>query len=161
MSGAASLEALGLARATLAADLAAAPRPALLELAGRLRAELRWRPRTPTEAGIGLLQLRDPVLRQTFFVGEVPLAIASVEVEGPAGWCAGGAACTTESAAVIEALALLDAVLAHRLGHWQEAAELARMGRAARDREERERAALLARTRVDFSLLSEAEDDDA
>lgn len=151
----------GLARATLGADLTAAPRAALLALAERLRSELRCRARLPTEAGLSLLQLRDPVLRQGFFVGEVPMALASVEVEGPDGrWHAGGAASLTGSPALVEAIALLDAVLAHGLPGWPEAAELARAGHAAREGELARRAAALERTRVDFSLLSEAGNDD-
>jgi alpha-D-ribose 1-methylphosphonate 5-triphosphate synthase subunit PhnG len=160
MSPGDQLEHLGLARRTLGAELAAAPRERLRALVERLRGELRWRSRTPTEAGLSLLQLRDPVLGQRFFVGEVPLALASVEVEGPGGWCAGGAAFATEEPDLIEALALLDAVLAHRLPGWQEAAELARAGRTARERTQGERAALLSRTRVDFSMISETDNDD-
>jgi alpha-D-ribose 1-methylphosphonate 5-triphosphate synthase subunit PhnG len=161
MSRPGSLDALGLDRASLGADLVAAPRAALLDLSERLGSQLHCRPRVPTEAGLSLLQLREPVRRQGFFVGEVPMALASVEVEGPDGrWLPGGAVSLTESPRLVEALALFDAVLVHRLAGWAEVAELARAGRGARELALRRRAEALGRTRVDFSLLSEAEPDE-
>jgi alpha-D-ribose 1-methylphosphonate 5-triphosphate synthase subunit PhnG len=60
-----------------------------------------------------------------------------------------------------EELALCDAVLAARLPGWRQVYELLQEGMARRAENSRERKAMLARTRVDFSLLDDVGGDDA
>lgn len=138
------------------ADLAAAPRAAVIELAAALvaGAEIEHL-RIPTE-GLWLLQLSEPVRRDGFFIGEVPVGQACVRLRHPAhGEAGGGAVLMHADRELAVAAAVCDAVA--RAG-WPGADAVARLradGAAVRQRAERARAAILARTRVDFSELGQ------
>lgn len=113
------------------------------------------------QSGLSLLKLRDAALHDTWYLGEVPLARAHVRVRAGDGREAEGAAqLIDDRAKLARHIAILDAVLAGRLPGWEAAAALLESGGAVREAEAAERRALLAATRVDFSLLSDSEDDD-
>jgi alpha-D-ribose 1-methylphosphonate 5-triphosphate synthase subunit PhnG len=58
-------------------------------------------------------------------------------------------------------MALCDAVLSARLPGWEQVEDLLEIGLQVQEDESRERKSLLAKTRVDFSLLDDAGDDNA
>lgn len=124
------------------------------ELAGRLARRHGARHRRVPLAGLGMLRLREPCLGDDLLLGEFPLAEAEVGIPLPGGDEAVGAArvMDDDEARAVD-LAVLDAVLAHRLDGWEEARALLLEGAAAVAATDRWRAALLASTRVDFSAL--------
>lgn len=134
----------------------------MLKLAGRLAERHGARPGGQPRAGLALLRLRESVMLDTFYLGEIPVASARVSLAGPDGLRVEGGACVMDdSAELAAALAVLDCVLAHSLPGSEEAEQLLRRGEIELKREESIRAAMLARTRVDFSLMSaEAGNDD-
>ncbi|MEW5972493.1 MAG: phosphonate C-P lyase system protein PhnG [Pseudomonadota bacterium] len=141
--------------------LLAAPRAALLAEGERLRALGDIRHLALPQNGLALLPLTDGAFHESFNLGEIPLASVSVSLHGKDGREARGAASVmVDDLALVETLALADAVLA---ANWPEAAPLAELltqGRAALDELALQRKAMLAATTVDFALLGEAEDDD-
>ncbi|MCG8123513.1 MAG: phosphonate C-P lyase system protein PhnG, partial [Candidatus Thiodiazotropha taylori] len=60
-----------------------------------------------------------------------------------------------------EQLAVCDAVMTGRLPGWQKVEALLQEGSARREQISRERKAMLARTKVDFSLLEDVGSEDA
>jgi alpha-D-ribose 1-methylphosphonate 5-triphosphate synthase subunit PhnG len=110
------------------------------------------------QAGLGLLQLRDGAFHEPFYLGEVPVARAHVLVRGQDGTeASGGAVLLDDRTRLVRSLAILDAVLAARLPGWETAAALVERGVALRGEAAAQRNAILARTRVDFSLLGQAD----
>jgi alpha-D-ribose 1-methylphosphonate 5-triphosphate synthase subunit PhnG len=113
------------------------------------------------QSGLGLLKLRDSALGDTYFPGETPLARARVRVVGNKGAGVEGAALILDDrAALARAIAILDAVLSAKLEGHQTVAPLLRAGALRIARQEAERGAMLAATRVNFSLVGNEEDDD-
>ena len=72
----------------------------------------------------------------------------------------GGAVVMADDADLAHALAVLDAVFAHRWPGEEVVGALALRGATARERLRAQRQAGLQRTRVDFSLLAEADADE-
>ncbi len=148
-------------RGTLGACLLAAERDEVLGVAGTLVAEFSVIPLQPAESGLALMQWRDSVMHQAFFLGEVPIARAAVALIDTQGRrFEGGAVVMADDAELAYALAVLDAVWAYRLPGAEIVDALAISGEGARARIRAERQAILKRTRVDFSLLSQADDED-
>lgn len=113
------------------------------------------------QSGLALLTLCDGALGEAYYPGEVPLAIARVRVTAADGAAVEGAAQVIDDrASLARAIAVIDAVLAGRLAGHEEASSLLAMGRARLAEQAAERQALLAATRVDFSLLGASEEDD-
>ncbi|MCL2635012.1 MAG: phosphonate C-P lyase system protein PhnG [Betaproteobacteria bacterium] len=116
------------------------------------------------QSGLGLLPLSDGALGEAYYLGEIPLARAHVRIaNGTAQSCEGGAILMDDRARLARSLAILDGVLAAGLPGCEAARALLSDG-AEKIREiTSERQKLLAATRVDFSLLGTAdeEDDDA
>jgi alpha-D-ribose 1-methylphosphonate 5-triphosphate synthase subunit PhnG len=149
-------------RGTLGACLLAAERDEVLGVAGTLVAGFSVIPLQPAESGLALMQWRDSVLHQAFFLGEVPISRAAIAlVDAQERRFEGGAVVMADDADLAYALAVLDAVWAHRLPGAELVDSLAASGESARARIRAERQAMLKRTRVDFSLLSQADDEDA
>ncbi|QXP85090.1 phosphonate C-P lyase system protein PhnG [Methylococcus sp. ANG] len=143
--------------------LTALPPETLAAVAGELDAGWAMTYKTRPQAGLGMLQLRDGALHEAYYLGEFPLAHCWLTLSGPDGESYQGAAqVMADDPDLARALAVLDAVLAHRLPGWERVSELVETGQAARAEEDRIRARILAATRVDFTLLSatEAGDDD-
>lgn len=113
------------------------------------------------KSGLGLLQLRDSAMGDTYFLGEIPLSKAHVKVTNVSGESSQGAALLMDDrAGLVRAMAILDATLAGLLDHWQDALLLVQEGGLKRHAEDSIRKASLLTTRVDFSLLSSTEEDD-
>lgn len=113
------------------------------------------------QAGLGLLQLRDGAFHEPFYLGEVPLTRAHVRVRTEDGSeASGGAVLLDDRMKLVRSLAILDAVLAARLPGWEIAAELVERGAAQHAEMTAQRQIILARTRVDFSLLGQTNEED-
>lgn len=147
-------------RRHLVTCLAAADRDQVLHAAAQLAEGLAITPLQPAESGLALMQWRDAVMHQPFFLGEVPMARAAIALTDHRGQRAeGGAVVMADDADLAHALALLDAIHSHDWPGAGVVEALALSGAAARERVRTQRQAGLQRTRVDFSLLAEADDD--
>lgn len=147
-------------RRHLVACLVAAGREPVLSTAAQLTEGLTVTPLQPAESGLALMQWRDAVQHQPFFLGEVPMARAAVALVNHLGERAeGGAVVMADDAELAQALAVLDAVFAQRWPGAEAVDALAQRGTQARDRIRAVRQAGLKRTRVDFALLAEADDE--
>lgn len=142
--------------------LSALPRQTLAQWAQGLPGDWRIQPKTLPQAGLGMLKMTDSAHHEAYYLGEFPFASAWLCIHTADGLEAEGAAqILDDDADYAEQLALCDAVLAAQLPGWQQVAEWVEQGMAARRETADERKALLARTRVDFSLLDDVGDDDA
>lgn len=113
------------------------------------------------KAGLGLLQLRDSALGEAYFVGEIPLARAHVRILTPSGRVIEGAAFLMDDRiGIVKALATLDAVLAEQTTGWQQIEQAVLQGQQIVLEQVRVRKLIIETTRVDFSLLSAADEDD-
>jgi alpha-D-ribose 1-methylphosphonate 5-triphosphate synthase subunit PhnG len=147
-------------RRHLVACLVAAGREPVLSTATQVTEGLTVTPLQPAESGLALMQWRDAVQHQPFFLGEVPMARAAVALVNHRGERAeGGAVVMADDAELAQALAALDAVFAQRWPGAGAVDALAQRGAQARDRVRAVRQAGLKRTRVDFALLAEADDE--
>ena len=147
-------------RRHLVACLVAAGREPVLSTAAQLTEGMTVTPLQPAESGLALMQWRDAVQHQPFFLGEVPMARAAVALVNHRGERAeGGAVVMADDAELAQALAVLDAVFAQRWPGVEAVDALALRGAQARDRIRAVRQAGLKRTRVDFALLAEADDE--
>jgi len=116
---------------------------------------------TLPQNGLGLLELPDSALNDLYFLGEVPVSHAHVEVIAPDGTRSeGGARLLDDRQSLARALAVLDATLAARLPYHEQTLDLLKAGQAAILETRTERNAILANTRVDFSLLGDGSEDD-
>jgi alpha-D-ribose 1-methylphosphonate 5-triphosphate synthase subunit PhnG len=156
-----TVAALKIERRDLVALLTAAGREPVLHAAAQLAEGLTVTPLQPAESGLALMQWQDAVMHQPFFLGEVPMARAAVALLNQRGErIEGGAVVMADDADLAHALALLDAVFAHRWSGVERVETLARRGATARDCLRAQRQAGLQRTRVDFALLAEADEDE-
>jgi alpha-D-ribose 1-methylphosphonate 5-triphosphate synthase subunit PhnG len=112
------------------------------------------------QSGLGLLPLTDSALGDTYFVGEIPLARAHVRLRHEDQTTEGAATLLDDRAGLARALAILDGVLAARWPGHEDAQALLMEGARVLEAENHTRRALLAATRVEFSLLSTTEEDD-
>jgi len=139
--------------------LACQPKQVLKALIAELGAEWTIQPVQLTDTGLAMLQLRDAAFNDPYFLGETPLSRAWIEIVTPTGERFQGAAqLLDDDAEKIELIAVCDAVLAHRLTGWLAIYQLLEIGIAELAEEQRLRNAMLAKTRVDFSLLNSAGD---
>ena len=147
-------------RRHLVACLVASGREPVLNTAVQLTEGLTVTPLQPAESGLALMQWRDAVQHQPFFLGEVPMARAAVALVNHRGERAeGGAVVMADDAELAHALAVLDAVFAHRWPGAESVEALALRGAKVREDVRRIRQAGLQRTRVEFALLAEADDE--
>lgn len=145
--------------ACLMALVRVAGREPVLDTARQLAEGLTVTPLQPAEAGLALLQWRDAVQHQPFFLGEVPMARAAVALVNHRGERAeGGAVVMADDAELAQALAVLDAVSASRWPGADAVDALALRGAQAREDLSAVRQAGLKRTRVDFALLAEGDE---
>ena len=115
------------------------------------------------QSGLALLKLRDSAQGDAYYPGEVPLAIAHVRVTTSEGKsCEGAVQLLDDRASLARAIAVMDAVMAGKLPGHEEAQALLANAYTRLAEQTAQRRALLASTRVDFSLLgaSEEENDD-
>jgi len=113
------------------------------------------------QAGLGLLTLRDGAFHEPFYLGELPVARAQVVVRTHDGHeASGGAVLIDDRVRLVRALAILDAIQAARLPGWEAVAMLVERGVALRTQLDAQRRHILERTRVDFALLGQTEEED-
>ena len=106
------------------------------------------------QKGLSLLQLQDSVFKEPYYLGEIPLSTAQVRLENADGQSyQGGVQVMSDVPDFATSLAICDAIFSNELMGWEQVAELIYRGRAIRQEEDRLRGAMLAKTRVDFSLL--------
>ncbi len=146
-------------REALLTALNHAPETELSQLVKELSSGWTLQPKALPESGLGLLKLKDCALGDEFYLGEFPLATCWLTVATDSGEIAEGAALIMDDRlAIAEQLAFCDAVLSAQLPGWEQVLELAKKGEAKRAELSIERKSLLAMTRVDFSLLDEADE---
>jgi len=113
------------------------------------------------QAGLGQLKLNDGAFHEPFYLGEFPVTKAHLTITLPDGKSVEGAAIMmSDDIEHVESLALCDAILTHELTGCDAIAELVIEGEALAQQETDKRHAMLAKTRVDFSLLDDAGGDD-
>jgi alpha-D-ribose 1-methylphosphonate 5-triphosphate synthase subunit PhnG len=135
---------------------ALADRAEVCAAARELASGLRLEPVAPPESGLVLLALRDGVAGVPFHLGDMPAARVAVRLRTGDGRSAeGGAIVGGEDLELAQAIAVLDAVLAHGLPGSERARASLRRGAARAAEIDRRRALLLARTRVDFQGFAE------
>ncbi|MFT6030417.1 MAG: alpha-D-ribose 1-methylphosphonate 5-triphosphate synthase subunit PhnG [Oleiphilaceae bacterium] len=144
------------------ATLSRVPEPALEELVAGFPSNWIVQAKTLPQSGLGMLKMRDTALGEAFYMGEFPLSNCWVSIRTEDGHEAEGAAWIMDDRAErAEQMALCDAVLSARLPGWEQVEDLLEIGLQVQEDESRERKSLLAKTRVDFSLLDDAGDDNA
>lgn len=120
---------------------------------------------TPTslpQEGLGLLKLQDSALGDPFYLGEFSLTSCSLQITTGTGEVAEGAALLMDDRIErAEQMALCDAVLSAKLPGWELVATLIEKGQTILAQTALDRKNLLAKTRVDFSLLDDAGEADA
>ena len=142
--------------------LCAVPEHQLAEVAKGFPDSWTITPKAMPQAGLGLMKMRDSALGDDFYLGEFPMASCWLSISTPAGEHSEGAAIIMDDKLdQAEHIALCDAVLAARLPGWEQVAELIAQGQRQLEKTALERKSLLARTRVDFSLLDDVGDEDA
>ena len=113
------------------------------------------------QVGLGMLQLVDGAFEQPFYLGEFPVATCQLQLTLPTGEKIKGAAqVMSDDQSQAQALAIFDAVIRHNLEGIEAVMSLVQEGQIQCDAEDHERRAMLMATRVEFSELSEAGDDD-
>ncbi len=137
-------------------DIVLAPRDEVLALAAALSEGRRVEHLTVPQEGLWLLQVQEPVRRDGYFIGEVPVGQASVALHDLGfGVAHGGAVLLHADRELAVAAAVCDAVVR---GGWPGAeavAALREAGAAVRSGTDAVRSAILNRTRVDFSELGQ------
>ena len=134
----------------------------LLALTTKLSENWILRPKSVPQSGLGVMKLKDTAFNEAFYLGEFPLATSWLEVTTPDGKKTEGAAQVMDDRVELaEALALCDAVLSSQLPGWEQVYNLVEQGVAINKKSNRERKMMLARTRVDFSLLDNVGGDNA
>lgn len=112
------------------------------------------------QSGLGLMKLRDGALGELYFPGELPIATARVRITTSDGEdCDGAAQIMDDRASLARDIAILDAVLAHRLPGYHTIIPLLQNGQDNIEAQTKERKALLEMTRVNFQLLGHTEDE--
>lgn len=113
------------------------------------------------QSGLGMMKLRDGAMNEPFYLGEIPVSSAWVELTLPDGVVVEGAAqVMTDNQDLAEAIAVCDAILANELPEHEQVIALLEQGAELIAKETQNRKHMLERTRVDFSLLDATGDDD-
>jgi alpha-D-ribose 1-methylphosphonate 5-triphosphate synthase subunit PhnG len=148
-------------RANWVRALTAHPPERVLRLASDLSQAWQVSHEALPQTGLSLLQLQDSVFQEAYYLGEIPLSTAWVQLQDSTGniW-SGAAQVMSDIPDLAIALAICDAVLQHQLPGWQQVAEQVYQGRTLYQRQDHLRGAMLTKTRVDFSLLSQEKSDD-
>ena len=143
-----------LERTSWISALSALPSNELIGFTAKISEAWTLHPKAVPQAGLGMLQLKDSAFNEAFYLGEFPLASAWLEVITDDGQKAEGAAQVMDDRIQLaEALALCDAILSAQLPGWEKVSMMIEKGLALREATNKKRKMMLARTRVDFSLL--------
>ena len=131
----------------------------LVERVQNLAKDWHIKPVTPPQSGLGALKLKESTMSEPFFLGEFPLSSVWIEISTPDGKAVQGAVNVMhDDVEYAEALAICDAVLAAELNGFHEINALLVQGLHLFEEKEMVRRKVLASTRVDFSLLEDASD---
>ncbi|NER28168.1 MAG: phosphonate C-P lyase system protein PhnG [Symploca sp. SIO1C4] len=134
----------------------------VIQLAARLTQGWQISYETIPQTGLSLLQLEDSVFHEPYYLGEIPLSTAWVKLNiGHGQNYQGAAQVMSDVPNLATSLAICDAIFMNQLEGWQEVADLMARGRVIRQEEDNLRGAMLAKTKVDFSLLNQEESDAA
>ena len=126
----------------------------VIQLASQLAKDWKVSYEAIPQKGLSLLQLQDSVFKEPYYLGEIPLSTAQVRLENADGQSyQGGVQVMSDVPDFATSLAICDAIFSNELIGCEQVAELIDRGRAIRQEEDRLRGAMLAKTRVDFSLL--------
>ncbi len=118
-------------------------------------------PRALPQSGLAMVKIQESTGGEPFFLGEIPLTTAWLELRSPDGRQAEGAAqIMADNLDQARALAICDGILAAKLSGHEIISALVRQGWQRCQAAERKRMAMLARTRVDFSLLDDVGESD-
>jgi alpha-D-ribose 1-methylphosphonate 5-triphosphate synthase subunit PhnG len=115
---------------------------------------------TLPQAGLGLLKIRDGAYHEAYFPGEIPLSSAHVALSANGMRAEGAAQILHDSAPLTRAVAIADAIFSASLPEKAGLEPLLQKGWERVSEQAVLRKKMLARTRVDFSLLGTAEEDD-
>lgn len=138
------------------ADLALAPRSAVLALAASLGEGRRIEALQVPQEGLWLLQVEEPVRHDRWFIGEVPVGQACVAVHDERlGEARGGAILMHADRDLAVAAAVCDAIARAGWPGAEAVAGLRAAGAAVRARADGVRQGILDGTRVDFSELAQ------
>ncbi len=138
------------------------PEAQVTEVATRLLEEGGWKLDRVAREGLRLLPLRESTRGEVFYLGEIPLVEVRVILQNDHGkMLEGGAALLDVSEELTEAVAVLDALLTAELDDAGEITGLLSEGFEIKKNIEKERAHMRARTRVNFSLLSDADGEES
>lgn len=117
--------------------------------------------KTLPQSGLGMLKMRDSALGDNYYMGEFPLATCWLSVHTDQGKTAEGAAwIMDDNKERAEQMALCDAILSGCLPGWEQIFDLLELGTTIQAGETRERKSMLAKTRVNFSLLDDVGEQD-
>lgn len=133
------------------------PNQKITDLCDKLSQGWQIKAKALPQAGLAMLKLQDGAFHDPFYLGEIPLSTAWVEVVTPDGkqW-QGAARIMNDDSNFAQTLAICDAILAHKLPGWAEMDRLVEQGHSQLKKEKKIRKAMLQRTMVNFSLLDEA-----
>ena len=116
-------------------------------------------PVSPAKAGLGALKFEDSTMGQPFFIGEFPLSIAHIQITTTEGHTVEGAAQVMhDNQQFAESLAICDAILAEQLPGFDVIKQLVIEGQQRFEQQQQVRKRILASTKVDFSLMEDADD---
>ena len=137
--------------------LSAVPEIELAELVKSFSAQWQVKPLALPQAGLGMLKLKDGALGESFYMGEFPVATCRLVIITEDDQTAEGAALIMDDRVErAEQMAMCDAVLSAQLPGREKVARLIDKGIKLQQKLALERKSLLAKTRVDFSLLEDA-----
>lgn len=113
------------------------------------------------QSGLGLLQMQDGAMGERYYLGEIPVSVAQVQVLGNDGYLAQGATrIMNDNLALARAIAIADAALSAKLEGHGAILPLIEKGALVLAQQASSRRRMLAATVVDFSLLGSAEEDE-
>ena len=135
------------------------PETTVIELANRLKKGWEITHEALPEPGLSLLQMQDGVFKQSYYLGEIPLSTAWVKLTANGESWQGAASVMNDTPGLAVALAICDAILANQLPGWEQVLQAVKQGIVKRQEEEALRGAMLAKTRVNLSLLTPEIDD--
>lgn len=132
----------------------------IFSLAEKITENWQIKYRSLPQNGLSLLTLQDGVFNEPYYLGEIPIANAYLSLINEQGKSYDGAAQVMgDSEDLAVSLAICDAVMANQLEGWKKVAHYIELGMKKREEENRIRGAILAKTKVNFSLLSQEEND--
>ncbi|ACK65048.1 phosphonate C-P lyase system protein PhnG [Rippkaea orientalis PCC 8801] len=140
--------------------LTAHPNTIVQDLAEKLTQNWQLTYQSLPQTGLSLLPLEDGVFHQPYYLGEIPLTQVSIELKNDQNQSFAGASQLMENDPDFAlALAVCDAIMAHQLPGSEEVLKLINQGLEKRALEDQIKSAILAKTKVNFSLLSQEEAD--